>query len=508
MTPTAKLGFVALATVALALVGVAMLAFGRTSISPRESLRVIVEAELPAARLDEEACVPLTTALRHLTDEGVVSEATDGVCFVDAPLELDDATRDAISLLSLPGTVSMTRTTAGSHRLDLVVTGPSLVETTAWALHDLRRPIEAREGALLVSVSGVESVLELEVHQASLDQRGVSLLELVARLASENLAYPSGALELGALDVRVGSGSDLGSMSLTDATRLGDVATVTHGERDVGRVAWLGRMRTVHVSASFRTDRDLRAARDELAPLVHDIAPPGIVVRVLDGERLDVRVPGDRHAGALLAARLDEDVLVVGEGSELEVLVPPARLEAVRAEIDAMPGFVTLEARPRRVWVVGADDAARAAAQVALEATLRAGGARVVPMRPEGAVVSSATLDPARAAELGVRVEDLAVLSDVCDGGREVGVFREGAELLPIVVRLDTALAELWVPSRAVRVRLGDVAVIEASAGPVLVRRNGTSATGLLVSGLGDDALRTAILETELPGGVAVVTEE
>jgi HAE1 family hydrophobic/amphiphilic exporter-1 len=95
-------------------------------------------------------------------------------------------------------------------------------------------------------------------------------------------------------------------------------------------------------------------------------------------------------------------------------------------------------------------------------------------------------VDRARAADLGVRVEDLATTLQVLVGGQEVTDYYEGGEQYEVHVRAGSeyrrdvaGIAQVEVPSRAVtagsmarsRVRLEDVVTLEEGSGPSQINR-------------------------------------
>ncbi len=88
-------------------------------------------------------------------------------------------------------------------------------------------------------------------------------------------------------------------------------------------------------------------------------------------------------------------------------------------------------------------------------------------------------IDRAKAADLGVQVQDVAATMNVLVGGLEVTDYYEGGEQYEVHVRADerfrrdaTGIAQAEVPSRtAGRVKLKDVVRVEEGTGPSLINR-------------------------------------
>jgi hydrophobic/amphiphilic exporter-1 (mainly G- bacteria), HAE1 family len=126
-------------------------------------------------------------------------------------------------------------------------------------------------------------------------------------------------------------------------------------------------------------------------------------------------------------------------------------------------------------------------------------------------------IDRAKAADLGVQVQDVAATMNVLVGGLEITDYYEGGEQYEVHVRADerfrkdaTGIAQAEVPSRtAGRVKMKDVVRVEEGTGPSLINRIARRRQVLLSANMAPgfssqtviDALNQTASELNLPPG-------
>jgi HAE1 family hydrophobic/amphiphilic exporter-1 len=134
----------------------------------------------------------------------------------------------------------------------------------------------------------------------------------------------------------------------------------------------------------------------------------------------------------------------------------------------------------------------------------------------EGKPELGARIDRAKAADLGVNVQDLATTLNVLVGGQKVSDYYEGGEQYEVRARAEerdrssaAALAQARVPARQGTVALRDIVRLEEGTGPSLVNRIARQRQVLLTSNVKPgfssqaviDALNAKAKELNMPAG-------
>jgi HAE1 family hydrophobic/amphiphilic exporter-1 len=203
-----------------------------------------------------------------------------------------------------------------------------------------------------------------------------------------------------------------------------------------------------------------------------------------------------------------------------EILPQYATLD-LRAQVSPVSAFRTGNNAEIQFWVGGRD----------LDRLAEYAGHLMEVLRSQPGVVDPDTnlvvgnpelgahIDRAKAADLGVRVEDVAATLNVLVGGLEITDYYEGGEQYEVHVRADeryrrdaSGIAESQVPSASAgRVKLKDLVKLEEGTGPSLINRIARRRQVLLYCGMAPgfssqaviDALNRTAVELNMPPGYA-----
>ncbi len=328
----------------------------------------------------------------------------------------------------------------------------------------------------------------LDIETCGLDERTVAITLDAARQAAYGVTFE----EVAAALATPPGGAPLPPEALGDAAlranplvRLSDVAQVQLERRADCTCLLDGRPR-----ACFRVRVDGAPAWPE------DLRP------VAASARRTLRLPPAAAARPALGSGVTGLVWLPADGDGrwyTGEVGPPPPMPGVRV---GPPEAV--DAPTTHVWVIGADDAARAAALRMIEARWPAA------LGPPPAPPTLEARASASAATLGVTSADIARALRAATAGSPVGVARLGDGRAPIIVRAgpppeepaDLAGLTLTTPQGA-RIPLSAVATLRAVAGPTpLRRRDGQRAERRLLPGVALEAARADLQALPLPAGV------
>lgn len=214
----------------------------------------------------------------------------------------------------------------------------------------------------------------------------------------------------------------------------------------------------------------------------------------------------------------DVDQFAVMSRIREEILPQYAALE-LRAQVTAVSPFRAGSSAPIQFWVGGPDFDKLATYADHLMDVIRAqpgvvdADTNLVVGNPELGVL----IDRAKAADLGVEVQDVAATMNVLVGGLEVTDYYEDGEQYEVHVRAEeryrrdaTGIVQAEVPSRTTgRVKLKDIVTLEEGTGPSLVNRIARRRQVLITSGILPgassqtviDALNDAAASLDMPPG-------
>src|SRR3972149_3901220 len=254
----------------------------------------------------------------------------------------------------------------------------------------------------------------------------------------------------------------------------------------------------------------------------------GARVRELPGVSATLLTIGDdiqrtRNLGSIYVklapvSERQEDQFALMARVRQEILLQYAALN-LRAQVAPVSAFRTGNNAEIQFWVGGPD----------LDRLAEYAGRLMEVMRSQPGVVDPDTnlvvgnpelgvrIDRAKAADLGVQVDDVAATMNVLVGGLEITDYYEGGEQYEVHVRADeryrrdaAGIAQAEVPSRtAGRVTLKDVISVEEGTGPSLVNRLSRRRQGLLYCNMAPgfssqaviDALQRTAAEPDRPPG-------
>ena len=229
----------------------------------------------------------------------------------------------------------------------------------------------------------------------------------------------------------------------------------------------------------------------------------GARVRELPGVSATLLTIGDdiqrtRNLGSIYVklapvSERQEDQFALMARVRQEILLQYAALN-LRAQVAPVSAFRTGNNAEIQFWVGGPD----------LDRLAEYAGRLMEVMRSQPGVVDPDTnlvvgnpelgvrIDRAKAADLGVQVDDVAATMNVLVGGLEITDYYEGGEQYEVHVRADeryrrdaSGIAQAEVPSRSAgRVKLKDVVTLEEGTGPSLINRIARRRQVLLYCGM------------------------
>jgi len=229
----------------------------------------------------------------------------------------------------------------------------------------------------------------------------------------------------------------------------------------------------------------------------------GARVRELPGVSATLLTIGDdiqrtRNLGSIYVklapvSERQEDQFALMARVRQEILPQYAALN-LRAQVAPVSAFRTGNNAEIQFWVGGPD----------LDRLAEYAGRLMEVMRSQPGVVDPDTnlvvgnpelgvrIDRAKAADLGVQVDDVAATMNVLVGGLEITDYYEGGEQYEVHVRADeryrrdaSGIAQAEVPSRSAgRVKLKDVVTLEEGTGPSLINRIARRRQVLLYCGM------------------------
>jgi hydrophobic/amphiphilic exporter-1 (mainly G- bacteria), HAE1 family len=369
-------------------------------------------------------------------------------------------------------------------RLAVTSDSMSVQDMTILVEDEIADRIAAVPGVADVQVYGDRNkIFRIDVDQAKLASRGLTVVDLANSLSSAAFDAPAGSLTSNSQDIVVRASAAINTVAefedtfIKERTRIGDVATVALGA-DPGDSSLRANGKTgvglgiVRQAGSNTLDISLGVR--EVVEEIRSVLPPGVEIRVTSDD------------ATFIQRSIDEVVFTLAIATAIVIAIIFLFLLDVRATlIPAITLPVALIGAVAGIWIAGLSINILTLLALVLATGMVVDDAIVV---LENIVTQRARgLGPRAAAVIGVREVFFAVITTTATlaavfipisflPGQTGGLFREFGFVLTIAIMLSSVVALTLCPMLASRFLIGRAYTNESSKRPGLMARIGMAA--------------------------------